>query len=258
MFKAEGTWGVLKGGLSSRQFPETSMSNWFVDLQAFVLAAGGINPAFLDKPLWWSSMETVQDWDVPVSFPEGQGVPCLIGGDRHGLELRYLHDLYIRILPEYEALWQAALDGYWRSCSRTIAELGDKGLEKELVPATAAGLPDAYKIVLKTTRNQAPWDSFHAKFESQLELAHMLRRQPSPRELGLAKGLTHAAARLDSITVAIVTFEARAVAKGKAPEKAGDWVMARPEEGVVPTVAHFGNCWKCISTWDQMGWHRRS
>lgn len=237
MFGAESTWGECKSGLSNRMHPEASMINWFVDIEAVRLGAGGIESALLARPLYWSREETVQDRDVAAVFPRGEGVEVILGLNRYGLEVRYLVELYVKLIPEYKTLWQSAIVGYWENC-QTDGERVTKGLQKVRVRATAPGELDTFIIMLQ---NQASWNAFHKLFQSELELALLLGRQPSVQELGLAKGLRNTAIQFKSVTVADVTFIACVPAKGKSPAQAGDWVMARTEVGVPATVAYFGH-----------------
>lgn len=196
--------------MTNKRDPAATMSNGHSDLQALKFSrSDGLedpDPARRDPgvhcPDLWFKEEAACDPNVKAREgpPTDRRPYCPFKeGSR---DARYLHEMYLKIIPGYKTLWNTAFDNCMEG--------------KSLAQKRALG-----------------WDSRQQRFCSELEsakfyrhfrsfLPELLRRAPEQAEAEMADvGITSGGKAWSSMYVGKVQFEAE-------PTKGGSWVLARP------------------------------
>lgn len=116
-------------------------------------------------------------------------------------EIRYLHEMYTRVIPEYGSLWTEATEKYFaRFNAQELKKVG-------------------WDARVKKWETTLLWSKVFNKFRS--ELPDMLEREPYPEEADMVRfGIEWSANSFKSMTVGNVRFQAN-------PD-GGSWALSRP------------------------------
>lgn len=174
------------------------MINSYADLQAimFEISLGNAS-ASVEFPEFWCKEDYIVDLDCPV-----EAGPKVASGRKLDQEdIRYLHDLYCRILPDFGALWEEALHNYVSRLDED--EIFDAGL-------------DTRGRVIKFESTQAFYD-IYKMFLRNLE--EMLGRDATDNEKAMVKhGIKWGSEEYKSADIGPIKF------------KPGSWALARPDQ----------------------------
>lgn len=189
--------------------PESTMMNAHADLQAvlFSKAEGlGRKDAGVGCPDFWYKEETACDRDVKT-FP---------GPTQHKLaytrfttvqDIKYLHDMYCRIIPAFGILWNEAVENYIRPMTPT--QKWDFGWREQR------------KGFACIEQWHEMWKKFRASFRRG-DPGMLVDRVATEAEMAMGRqGIEPGAHRYRSMEVGKVHFEA-------AEREGGSWVLSRP------------------------------
>lgn len=173
------------------------MINSYADLQAIMFEISlGHASASVEFPDFWCKEDYIADVDCPV-----EAGPKLANGKNLNREdIRYLHDLYCRILPEFRALWEEALHNH-------VSHLDDNAVVK-------LGLDTRGRVIqFESTA------AFYRMYEMFLQgLEGMLGREPTLEETKMVKqGIKWGSVEYRNVDIGPITF------------KPGSWALARPD-----------------------------
>lgn len=198
MFGPESAWNQLSQYLKNRKDPEANMINSYADLQAimFEISLGNASSS-VEFPEFWCKEDYIVDVDCPV-----EAGPKLATGRKLDQEdIRYLHDLYCRILPDFKSLWEEALNNYVSGLDENeIKHLGLDVRGRVVRFETTRAFYDMYKMFLQ-------------------KLEDMLGRDPTEEEKAMVKqGIKWGSVEYRSVDIGPIKF------------KPGSWALARPDK----------------------------